>query len=69
MGRIEREDEEIIRRIQAGEQELTDDIMDKYKYLVKKKAKALYILGGDNDTLNVILKHQDSSIINVKEVL
>lgn len=51
MGRIEREDEEIIRRIQAGEQELTDDIMDKYKYLVKKKAKALYILGGDNDDL------------------
>lgn len=51
MGRIEREDEEIIRRIQAGEQKLTDDIMDKYKYLVKKKAKALYILGGDNDDL------------------
>lgn len=51
MGRTEREDEDMIRRIQAGEQELTDDIMEKYKYLVKKKAKALYILGGDNDDL------------------
>lgn len=51
MGRIEREDEEIIRQIQAGNQELTDYIMDKYKYLVKKKAKAMYILGGDNDDL------------------
>ncbi len=51
MGRIEREDEEMIRQIQAGNQELTDYIMDKYKYLVKKKAKAMYILGGDNDDL------------------
>lgn len=51
MGRIEREDEEIIRQIQEGNQELTDYIMDKYKYLVKKKAKAMYILGGDNDDL------------------
>lgn len=51
MGRMERKDEEIIRQIQAGNQELTDYIMDKYKYLVKKKAKAMYILGGDNDDL------------------
>lgn len=51
MGRTEREDEEIIRQIQEGNQELTDYIMERYKYLVKKKAKALYILGGDNDDL------------------
>lgn len=51
MGRKEREDEEMIRKIQEGNQELTDYIMDKYKYLVKKKAKAMYILGGDNDDL------------------
>lgn len=51
MGRMEREDEEIIRQIQEGNQELTDHIMEQYKYLVKKKAKALYILGGDNDDL------------------
>lgn len=51
MGRKEREDEEMIRQIQEGNQELTDYIMDKYKYLVKKKAKAMYILGGDNDDL------------------
>ncbi len=51
MGRIEKEDEEIIRQIQAGNQELTDYIMEKYKHLVKKKAKAMYILGGDNDDL------------------
>ncbi|MBQ4530620.1 MAG: RNA polymerase sporulation sigma factor SigH [Lachnospiraceae bacterium] len=51
MGRIEREDEEIIRLIQQGNQELTDYIMEKYKNLVKKKAKAMYILGGDSDDL------------------
>lgn len=51
MGRIEREDEDIIRQIQAGDQKLMDYIMEKYKYLVKKKAKAMYILGGDNDDL------------------
>ena len=51
MGREEIEDEERIRQIHEGNQELTDYIMDKYKYLVKKKAKAMYILGGDNDDL------------------
>ncbi len=51
MGRTEREDEEMIRQIQEGNQELTDYIMERYKYLVKKKAKAMYILGGDNDDL------------------
>lgn len=51
MGRIEKEDEEIIRLIQQGNQKLTDCIMEKYKNLVKKKAKAMYILGGDNDDL------------------
>ena len=51
MGRIERKDEEIIHLIQQGNQELTDYIMEKYKNLVKKKAKAMYILGGDNDDL------------------
>lgn len=44
-------DDELIRRIRLGEREITDYLMDKYKYLVRKKAKAMYLIGGDNDDL------------------
>lgn len=44
-------DEQLIRRLRAGEREITDYIMDKYKYLVRKKAKEMYMLGGENDDL------------------
>ena len=44
-------DEELIDRLRQGEASITDYIMDKYKNLVKKKAKSMYILGGDNDDL------------------
>ena len=33
------------------EHEITDYIMDKYKFLLKKKAKEMYLLGGENDDL------------------
>ncbi|MEZ3447389.1 MAG: RNA polymerase sporulation sigma factor SigH [Lachnospiraceae bacterium] len=44
-------DEELIDRLRSGESRITDYIMDKYKNLVRKKAKSMYILGGDNDDL------------------
>ncbi len=44
-------DEQLIRKLREGETAVTDFIMDKYKDLVKKKAKAMYLLGGENDDL------------------
>ena len=44
-------DEQLICRLRDGETAITDYIMDKYKYLVRKKAKAMYLLGGENDDL------------------
>ncbi len=44
-------DEELIDRLRSGERQITDYIMDKYKNLVRKKAKSMYILGADNDDL------------------
>ena len=44
-------DEELIDRLRHGEAAITDYIMDKYKNLVRKKAKSMYILGADNDDL------------------
>ena len=34
-------DEQLICNLRAGEQEITDYVMDKYKFLVKKKAKEI----------------------------
>ena len=44
-------DEELIVRLREGEEAITDYIMDKYKNLVRKKAKSMYILGADNEDL------------------
>lgn len=44
-------DEELIRCLRNGEKEITDYIINKYKNLVRKKAKAMFLLGGDNDDL------------------
>ena len=44
-------DEELIDRIRQGESQITDYIMEKYKNLVRKKVKSMYILGADNDDL------------------
>lgn len=44
-------DEQLICNLRGGETAITDYIMDKYKFLVKKKAKAMYLLGGENDDL------------------
>ena len=44
-------DEELIDRLRGGDSRITDYIMDKYKNLVRSKAKSMYILGGDNEDL------------------
>lgn len=44
-------DEQLIQRLRSGENAITDYIMDKYKHVVRKKAKAMYLLGGENDDL------------------
>ena len=44
-------DDELIDRIRRGETEITDYICDKYKNLVRSKAKSMFILGADNDDL------------------
>ncbi len=44
-------DEELIDRQRSGERQIMDYIMDKYKNLVRKKAKSMHILGADNDDL------------------
>lgn len=44
-------DEELLIRLKDGESAVMDYIMDKYKNLVKSKAKSMYILGADSDDL------------------
>ena len=44
-------DEELILRLREGEEQITDYIMEKYKNLVKSKAKSMYILGADREDL------------------
>lgn len=44
-------DEQLIRNLRAGETEIMDYIINKYKFMVRKKAKAMYLLGGENDDL------------------
>ena len=44
-------DEELIVRLRDGESGITEYLMNKYKNLVRSKAKSMYILGADNDDL------------------
>ncbi len=44
-------DEGLIKRFHEGEEEIMDYLLDKYKNLVRKKARAMYLIGGDNDDL------------------
>lgn len=44
-------DEELLSRLRDGETAITDYLMEKYKYLVRSKAKTMFILGADNDDL------------------
>lgn len=44
-------DEELIDRLRRGEDLIMDYICDKYKNLVRSKAKSMFILGADSDDL------------------
>ncbi len=44
-------DEELIIRLRDGEGSITEYLMNKYKNLVRSKAKSMYLLGADNDDL------------------
>lgn len=44
-------DEELIGRLRAGEEGVMDFICEKYKNLVRSKARSMHILGGDNEDL------------------
>lgn len=44
-------DESLIERLRDGESTIVDYIMNKYKYLVRSKAQAMYILGADTEDL------------------
>lgn len=46
-----RTDEELIDRLRHGEDAIMDYICDKYKNLVRSKARSMFILGADNDDL------------------
>ena len=44
-------DEQLIEKLRGGETQITDYLMEKYKGLVRQKAKAMYLWGGENDDL------------------
>lgn len=44
-------DTELIHLLRDGESRVMDYLLEKYKYLVRKKANALFLLGGDTDDL------------------
>ena len=52
MGKYEKiPDEQLIKKLRAGESDIMDFIMVKYKSMVRKKARAMYLLGGENEDL------------------
>ena len=44
-------DEQLIRELKNGDTAVTDYIMDKYKSMVRKKARAMYLFGGETEDL------------------
>lgn len=44
-------DEQLMGALRSGQEEITDYLMEKYKALVLKQAKTLYLIGGENDDL------------------
>lgn len=51
MGYIDKSDEQLIRLLRDGHKDVEDFIMEKYKGLVRKKARAMFLIGGENDDL------------------
>lgn len=50
-GYAECSDEKLIERLRNGEEAISDYLIEKYKWLVLKKARAMYLIGGDTDDL------------------
>ena len=44
-------DEELLELQRDGRENVTDYLLDKYKAMVKKKARVLYLMGGEQDDL------------------
>lgn len=44
-------DEELIDMYRAGNEQAIECIFERYKYIVRKKAKAMFLAGGDSDDL------------------
>ena len=44
-------DKELFERLRRGETEVTDFLLEKYKPVVKRQARTLYLIGGENDDL------------------
>ena len=44
-------DEQLICKFRQGDKTIMDYLMEKYKNLVRSKAKSMYILGGDSEDL------------------
>lgn len=44
-------DEELIEKLRQGEPEVMDYLIDKYKSMVRQKARVLYLVGGEQDDL------------------
>ncbi|MCI8496100.1 MAG: RNA polymerase sporulation sigma factor SigH [Lachnospiraceae bacterium] len=44
-------DETLIQQLRGGQEEIMDYIMEKYKNLVRKRANAMFLIGGDTDDL------------------
>ena len=44
-------DEELIARLRAGERGISDYLMEKYKDFVRRRANAMYLIGGEKDDL------------------
>ena len=47
----EASDEELIQRLRDGEEGIAEYLLDKYKNLVRSKARSMYILGADTEDL------------------
>lgn len=44
-------DEELIKKLRHGKDDITDYILEKYKPLVRKKTNAMYLIGGETEDL------------------
>ncbi len=44
-------DETLIQRLRDGEKGVSDYLLEKYKSVVRKKARAMYLIGGETDDL------------------